>query len=441
MTAQRHTKIISADFPWSGRDFQINFLSALATKKNLLLIAPRQHGKSEVAIRILITLALADRSQSTHVYVAPFISQARKVIWDRLLSALNPIRDHCEIRVADLIVKLPNGARIMLAGGDNEGYRGTSARTLIIDEADSFDEAILNGVILPSTVAHKEHARVIWIGTLGGGYSRLWNLYEKNRRNPIWHCQLVKASEVKFMSEEELAAKREELGESAFLREFECDPFAPSQTAVLGDLVVRAEREGRVLDFPANPSAKVYTSWDLGVRDATSIWFFQLIGDWVNFIAYREYTNMGLDKMLPAIQREFEHWHFGTTILPHDLKQREATTAQVRWRIFEDLHFGDDHHILSNIPVVETIASTRMNMFRARFNKAECKLGIERLRAAEYVKDGKTDTVQNKIRHDDASHGFDAFRYGMHYIEVENPVFCGSSFNRTYRKPKVLRSC
>jgi hypothetical protein len=138
------SKTIQADFSWAGRNFQTRFLAQLMSVQNLLLIAPRQHGKSEVAIRVLITCALSDKTRSTHVYMTPFVSQARKVIWDRLKHALDPIRKHCVVREADLIITLPNGARILLAGGDNEGYRGTSARTLIIDEADNFDEDILN---------------------------------------------------------------------------------------------------------------------------------------------------------------------------------------------------------------------------------------------------------------------------------------------------------
>src|SRR5271167_2780327 len=39
-----------------------------------------------------------------------------------------------------------------------------------------------------------------------------------------------------------------------------------------------AEREGRVCEFPVEPSLPVECAWDLGIGDSTAIWFFQAVG-------------------------------------------------------------------------------------------------------------------------------------------------------------------
>jgi hypothetical protein len=36
--------------------------------------------------------------------------------------------------------------------------------------------------------------------------------------------------------------------------------------------MARAEGEGRIAGVPYDPAAPVWTSWDLGIRDATAIW-------------------------------------------------------------------------------------------------------------------------------------------------------------------------
>jgi phage terminase large subunit len=51
-------------------------------------------------------------------------------------------------------------------------------------------------------------------------------------------------------------------------------------------LMARAEEERRITGVPYDPAAPVGTSWDLGIRDATAIWFAQAIGREITIIDY-----------------------------------------------------------------------------------------------------------------------------------------------------------
>lgn len=75
-------------------------------------------------------------------------------------------------------------------------------------------------------------------------------------------------------------------------------------------LIANLERIGRVGDFPYDPAlGAVYTSWDLGVDDYTSIWFFQIHAvdgqPRVRVVDYFEFSGVGPQEIIPAAMPEF----------------------------------------------------------------------------------------------------------------------------------------
>ena len=64
--------------------------------------------------------------------------------------------------------------------------------------------------------------------------------------------------------------------------------------AYYGKLIARAEAEQRIARVPHDPAAPVWTAWDLGIRDATAIWFAQAIGREVRLIDYYEASGVDL---------------------------------------------------------------------------------------------------------------------------------------------------
>ena len=61
-----------------------------------------------------------------------------------------------------------------------------------------------------------------------------------------------------------------------------------------GHLLVRAS-DGRICRVPYDPALPVDTDWDLGIGDATAIWFSQsLRGGEIRLIDYYEHSGEGL---------------------------------------------------------------------------------------------------------------------------------------------------
>ena len=58
--------------------------------------------------------------------------------------------------------------------------------------------------------------------------------------------------------------------------------------------MVRAEAERRITGVPYDPAALVWTAWDLGIRDATAIWFAQVVGREIRIIDYYEASGVDL---------------------------------------------------------------------------------------------------------------------------------------------------
>ena len=61
-----------------------------------------------------------------------------------------------------------------------------------------------------------------------------------------------------------------------------------------GKQLLRAELDKRIGNVPYEPAAMVRTAWDLGIRDATAIWFAQVVGREIRIIDYYEASGVDL---------------------------------------------------------------------------------------------------------------------------------------------------
>lgn len=432
------------DFDYHPYRWQFEFQKGLHGKNHGVAICARQHGKTVAAIHELLLRALAGPPNTAYAYVAPYISQARRVGWEVLLKACAGMlkAKHAKVRKDDLYVELTGGRRIWMMGTDNENCRGMSIRGAIIDEFDSVDMDVYRQAFLPTLSAYKDHF-LIYIGTLKSGESRLNELYETYKNNPEWHCVRVPASKAGVMSKKRLLEWETMLGELNYAREFECSPNVGSEHAVIADLIIKAEKEDRVLSLPKNPIADMQAVFDIGVRDATAVWIFQLVGQFIHFHAYYEYNDMGLIEVIQHIQSKHPTARWGETLFPWDIMSREASTGRSIMDSVYDLRFGDPI-ALKRFNIADSINAARLNTSRCRFDEDGCQLGLRRLKAVSYAYDPKTEVAKDKVLHDKNSHCFDAYRYVLAHIEVETPYADAVDFRRQAQlrmTRTVKRSC
>ena len=73
-----------------------------------------------------------------------------------------------------------------------------------------------------------------------------------------------------------------------YAQEFECSFESALIGSYYGSYLETAQAEDRLTRVPWEPSVPVHTAWDLGVSDATAIWFVQPVGRMLHVIDYLE---------------------------------------------------------------------------------------------------------------------------------------------------------
>ncbi len=89
-----------------------------------------------------------------------------------------------------------------------------------------------------------------------------------------------------------------------------------------------ARSEGRIGPVPHAAGHEVYTFWDLGMDDSTSIWFMQAIGRELRFIDYYEAAGEGLAHYATVLKGK--PYVYGDHYMPHDADVRELGTGTSR---------------------------------------------------------------------------------------------------------------
>ena len=82
-----------------------------------------------------------------------------------------------------------------------------------------------------------------------------------------------------------------------FLQEYYCSFEGMARGAYYAKQLKAARLEGRITAVPHAAGHEVYTFWDLGMDDSTSIWFMQAIGRELRFIDYYEAQGEGLSPL------------------------------------------------------------------------------------------------------------------------------------------------
>lgn len=372
------------------------------------IVAHRRAGKTVACIMDLVDAALrCEKPNPRFAYIAPFYAQAKDVAWTYFKQFTAPIPG-VEVHESELRIDLPNGARLRLYGADNyDRMRGVYFDGVVLDEYGDMDPRAWAEVIRPALSDRKGWAS--FIGTPKGrnGFYEVW---QTARAKPEeWFTLMLRASETGLLPPEELEDARKVMTPEQYEQEYECSFDAAILGAYYGREMQRLEAEGRIRSVPYDPSLPVYTGWDLGLDDATAIWFVQVAGAEVRVIDYLETNNEALSSIARSLLNE-RPYMYGEHYLPHDAEIRELMTAKSRKDTLESLGVRPVR-VAPRQNVEEGINAVRNLLPRCVFDEKKCARGIEALRNYQREWDDKLKTFRKNPRHDWASHGADAFRY------------------------------
>ncbi|MBI5255420.1 MAG: terminase [Burkholderiales bacterium] len=189
--------------------------------------------------------------------------------------------------------------------------------------------------------------------------------------------------------------------------------------------LTKAREQGRVRPSLPVEAVPVNTFWDLGRNDMMAIWLHQRVGAENRFIGY--YENSGEELvhyvgwlMEQATKRSLV---FGRHFLPHDaaIKRLGETpdTNRSPLEMLEALMPGHRFEVVPRVTsVISGITATRNVFASCYFDETACECQVGELkvsgvkRLANYRKewDKERSCWKDHPRHDDNSHGADAFR-------------------------------
>jgi hypothetical protein len=298
---------------------------------------------------------------------------------------------------------------ISLYGG-GQAYnriRGLYLDGAVLDEFPLLNPEALNSVIRPALADYQGFGVVA--GTPAGRDHFFEQKVKAEHQPDLWDVFNIPVTQTDALDPDELDEMRRTMSPHQFEREMMCSFEAPVENSYYGDLMVNAAVEGRITQVPYDPRVKVITAWDLGMKDLTSIWFAQRIGQEIHFIDYLQDSGKGLDYYAARLQEK--KYLYSHHLLPHDVKVMELGTGRSRLEILLSLQLGGDILIVPDHSPSDGIAAVRSVIPMAWFDQTKCELGIDALRSYHVATTPKGDTVRDAAAHTWASHGADAMRY------------------------------
>lgn len=186
-----------------------------------------------------------------------------------------------------------------------------------------------------------------------------------------------------------------------------------TEGAYFSEEMTAVEREGRLTDFLLTPDLPVHTFWDIGMHDYMAIWLGQCAGDTWNWIGYYENSGQSLDHYAGWLI-DFKNEHritYGDHVWPHDGFNRDVGIlgAKTRAEVFTSLKFSSPIPMPKRNNPGDWIDATRLLLRKSRFDRST-KVGMNHLRKYTKRKDEVRNVYLNLPRHDEHSHGADAFQ-------------------------------
>jgi len=285
--------------------------------------------------------------------------------------------------------------------------RGLGFDGAYLDEYGDFRPSVWGNVIRP-TLSDKQGWAVI--GGTPKGRNQFYEAVEVAQRSPDWFFLRLRASDSGILPETELHALRAQLTQDQYDQEYECSFDAAILGAYYGVEMREALDAGRIRSVPHDPALPTYTAWDIGWRDDTAIWWWQVAGGEIHVIDHHASSGSTIAELAEIVAGR--PYRYGKHYLPHDA--RAKTLASGGRSVVEQLAalLGGIgmFQIVPDLGVQDGIQAVRLMLPRVWFDDEKCREGIEALRQYQREYDEDKRAFRAAPRHDWTSHSADAFR-------------------------------
>jgi hypothetical protein len=432
------------------RSYQLKVLADLDSGlKRAVCVWHRRAGKDKTFLNYTISQMM--KRVGVYYHLFPTYGQGKRTIWDGIGSDGQAFLSHFPEPLikakneTEMQIQLKNGSIWQVIGTDRnlDNLVGPNPVGCVFSEYSIQDPRAWT---LLRPILRENGGWAIFIYT-PRGQNHGWDLFKVAEQNPNeWSCSFLTVDDTRRDSpidrtesdkpwnvgheyggpvvtpadiEQE---KREGMSDDMIAQEYYCS-FQGSLTGAyyLKD-INDADKAGRIKDVPWDPTIPVYTFWDLGYDDSTSIWFAQSHGYELGFIDYEEGSQQGLPYYAKILQEK--PYTYGEHVFPHDIEVHDYGSGNTRKSIAESLGI-DPITVAPKLSLGEGINAVRAWLPRAFFDKEKCGRGLDCLRNYRHEYDEEKKIFKDKPDHNWASHGADALRtgaVGFQYVGSQQPL-------------------
>jgi len=421
---------------YEPRPYQLPILKALDSGyKRVLAVMPRRSGKDITALNYMIRKMW--ECPGVYYYIFPTYAQAKKVIWDSITNEGRRVLDYFP---EDLIIsknsqemkirmKTIDGKESLfqLVGSDNvDSLVGTNPRGCVFSEY-ALQDPHAYQYISPILVANGGWALLI---STPRGRNSMWALKQIAEASPDWFYMRLTVEDTNHIPLEEIERERREgiMSEDMILQEYYCSFTRGIEGAYYAKYLDTLVREQRLGEVPWENGFKVHTAWDIGVRDSTTIIFFQSIGQTVRIIDCYENSKEGIEHYVSVLENK--PYTYGKHIAPHDIRVREWGSGITR--IEKARQLGVKFTLADEYSIQDGIEAGRSLFSKLWIDQKRCEPLIKALENYRQEYDSKKRIYKTRPLHDWSSHFADCYRYLAVSLPKTRDGLSAEELNRRY---------
>ena len=402
---------ITLTFPhkFQPRAYQLPFLDAMSQGyKRAVCVWHRRSGKDKTFLNWLI-VAMRMRV-GAYYYYFPTAQMGRDVLWDGMdrdgFKFMDHFPDECVKRRRHdmMMIEMDNGSIFKIRGTDRNEPIGVNPMGVVFSEYSRQNPSAGWDLVRP-ILAENDGWAVFNFTPRGKNHAH--RLYKRGISNPRWFTQLLKVPDTNAIPISAIEEDRESgMSEEMIQQEYYCSFDAGQEGSYYGRIMHELWNNGQICDVKYDKEALVHTAWDLGEKDPTAIWFFQVIGEAVRMIDYYENHGEGMSHYIRYINKK--PYQYGTHYAPHDIGMAgrgvelfdTASRLKVEFTKLKREKRKEDG-----------IERVRGILPRCWFDKTKCERGIGALEDYHSEYNEKNEVFAPSPAHTWSSHAADAFRY------------------------------
>jgi hypothetical protein len=389
--------------------------------KRAMAVWHRRAGKDEVCLHR--TMCAASQRIGNYWHCLPEYNQGRKAIWTainahsgkRRIDEAFPHELRANTNDNEMFIRFHNGSTWQVIGSDRyDATVGASVAGI------TYSEWALSN---PSAWAY--HRPMVeenegWAAfiTTPRGRNHALAMFQHATHSPEWFSQLLTVDDTGALTAAALQAALAEyqalygadVGRAQFRQEYYCDWNAAILGAYFALEMAQVRIEERVVAVEALPTP-VHRAWDIGMKDDTSIWWWQLQGSQIVILDHYAASGVGVEHFADQIEtrRKQYGWIDGTDWVPHDAKVKEWGTGKTRVETME--HFGLHPMLVPFASFMDGINAARRTLPLCVFHPRTEETGIAALEQYRREWDDEKKAFRQSDVHDWTAHPAAAFRY------------------------------